>query len=82
MGLLPPGVYQLRFSAVGFETVSPAPITVSVTETATVNITMVVGAQQQTVEVSAAVDPLIQTEGAMEASQSAGWACPDPAGGQ
>jgi hypothetical protein len=64
MGLLPPGVYQLRFSAAGFETVSPAPITVSVTETATVNITMVVGAQQQTVEVSAAVDALIQTESA------------------
>jgi hypothetical protein len=79
MGLLPPGVYQLRFSAAGFETVSN---TISVTETATASITMVVGAHQQTVEVSAAVDPLIQTEGAMEASQSAGWACPDPAGGQ
>jgi hypothetical protein len=44
--------------------VSPAPVTVSVTETTTVNITMVLGAQQQTVEVSAAVDPLIQTESA------------------
>jgi len=64
MGLLPPGVYRLRFSAPGFETVSPAPVTVSVTETATVNITMALGAQQQTVEVSAAVDPLIQTESA------------------
>jgi hypothetical protein len=64
LGLLPPGAYQLRFLAPGFETVSPAPVTVSVTETTTVNITMVLGAQQQTVEVSAAVDPLIQTESA------------------
>jgi hypothetical protein len=46
----------LRFSAAGIETVSPAPNTISVTETATVNITMVVGAQQQTVEVSADPD--------------------------
>ena len=64
VGLLPPGVYQLRFSAPGFETASPAPVTVSVTETITVNITMTVGAQQQSVEVSAVVDPLIQTESA------------------
>src|ERR1700704_3148795 len=33
VGLLPPGVYQLRFSAPGFETAAPPPITVSVTET-------------------------------------------------
>jgi hypothetical protein len=65
VGLLPPGTYQLRFAAPGFETATPPPVTVSVTETRTVNITMVVGAQQQTVEVSAAVDPLIQTESAV-----------------
>lgn len=64
LGLLPPGVYQLRFSAHGFETESPAPVTVSVTETRTMNITMAVGGQQQTVEVSAAVTPLVQSESA------------------
>ena len=64
VGLLPPGVYQLRFVATGFETAAPPPVTVSVTETKTVNIKMAVGAQQQTVEVSADVDQLIQTESA------------------
>src|SRR6266446_4177071 len=64
VGVLPPGVYQLRFLAAGFETASPSPVTVSVAETITLNIKLVVGAQQQTVEVSAAVDPLIQTESA------------------
>jgi hypothetical protein len=64
IGLLPPGAYQLRYSAAGFETASPAPVTVSVTQTLTVNITMTVGAQQQEVQVSATVDPLIQTESA------------------
>jgi len=64
VGLLPPGPYQLRFIAPGFETSAPPPVTVSVTETITFNIKMVVGAQQQSVEVSATVDPLIQTESA------------------
>jgi hypothetical protein len=64
VGLLPPGPYQLRFIAPGFETAAPPPVTVSVTETITLNIKMVVGAQQQSVEVSATVDPLIQTESA------------------
>ncbi|MBV8732943.1 MAG: carboxypeptidase regulatory-like domain-containing protein, partial [Acidobacteriia bacterium] len=64
IGLLPPGVYQLRFMAPGFETVSPTPVTVSVSETITVNIAMRVGAQQQAVDVSSVADPLIQTESA------------------
>jgi hypothetical protein len=64
VGLLPPGAYQLRFQATGFETASPPPVTVSVTEPITVNVTMVVGAQQQTVEVSSEIQPLIQTESA------------------
>ena len=53
LGLLPPGSYNLRFAAPGFETATPPTVNVSVTETVTVNIAMVVGAQQQTVEVSA-----------------------------
>jgi hypothetical protein len=64
VGLLPPGPYQLRFIAPGFETAAPPPVTVSVTETIALNIKMVVGAQQQSVEVSATVDPLIQSESA------------------
>src|SRR5260370_26901335 len=64
VGLLPPGAYQLRFLAAGFETAAPPLITVSVSETITLNIKMVVGAQQQTVEVASTVDPLIQTESA------------------
>jgi hypothetical protein len=63
LGLLPPGSYTLRFSFPGFETAAPPPVDVSVTETITVNITMVVGAQQQTVEISAA-SPIIQAESA------------------
>jgi hypothetical protein len=64
VGLLPPGIYQLRFLAAGFETATPSPVNVSVAQTITLNVKMVVGAQQQTVEVSATVDPLIQTESA------------------
>src|SRR5579862_3216559 len=63
LGLLPPGSYNLRFSFPGFETAAPPPVEVSVAGTITVNITMVVGAQQQTVEISAAA-PIIQAESA------------------
>ncbi len=64
VGLLPPGAYQLKFTAPGFETAAPPPVTVTVSQTTTVNISMVVGAQQQTVQVTAAAEPLIQTESA------------------
>src|SRR5262249_40351501 len=63
LGLLPPGTWTLRFSAPGFESTTPAAVNVSVTETITLNITMVVGAQQQTVEVSASAR-IIQAESA------------------
>ena len=62
LSLLPPGAYQLNFSAKGFKTEVPAPVTVTVTEIRTVNISMVVGTQQQTVEVTAAAVPLVQSE--------------------
>jgi hypothetical protein len=61
--LLPPGTYQLRFSAPGFKTGVPADITVTVTETSTINLSLAPGAQQETVEVSASSE-LLQTENA------------------
>ncbi len=64
LSLLPPGGYQLEFSAKGFKTASPAPVTVNVTEISTVNISMVLGTQQQTVQVTAEAVPLVQAESA------------------
>src|SRR5207245_10009742 len=36
--LLPPGVYQLQFSAKGFKTVVPFDVTITVTEVSTLNV--------------------------------------------
>lgn len=59
--LLSPGNYSLKFSATGFKTSEVASVTVNVTETATVNQALEVGAvtQQVTVESTAQV---LQTE--------------------
>ncbi len=64
LSLLPPGTYKVKFSATGFKTEIPGPVTVTVTEISTVNVTMEIGAQQQTVEVTAAAVPLVQSESA------------------
>ncbi len=64
LSLLPPGSYQLQFSAKGFKTASPAPVTVNVTEITIVSISMVLGTQQQTVQVTAEAVPLVQSESA------------------
>jgi len=61
--LLPPGAYQLRFSAPGFKTGVPDDVKVTVTETSTVNLALSPGAQQETVEVSASGE-VLQTENA------------------
>lgn len=61
--LLPPGAYQLSFSAPGFKTGVPSDITVAVTETSTANFTLLPGAQQETVEVTATGE-LLQAENA------------------
>jgi hypothetical protein len=61
--LLPPGSYQLRFSAPGFKTAIPAELTVTVTETTTVNLALTPGDRQDTVEVSASAE-LLQAENA------------------
>ena len=61
--LLPPGAYALRFSANGFKTGVPEDITVTVTETSTVNLALSPGQQQETVQVMATAAAL-QTENA------------------
>jgi hypothetical protein len=61
--LLPPGAYQLRFSAQGFKTSVPADLAVTVTETSVVNLSLAPGEQQETVEVSAQAE-LLQAENA------------------
>jgi len=59
--LLPPGDYRLRFTATGFKVAEVESVTVNVTETASVNQTLAVGAVTESVEVKANVVTL-QTE--------------------
>jgi hypothetical protein len=61
--LLPPGDYQLRFEAKGFKTVIPPDLRVVVTEISTLNIQMILGEAQETVEVSATAQ-VVQSENA------------------
>lgn len=63
INLLPPGDYQLRFEAVGFKTVVPPVVKVTVTEISTLNVQMILGEQRETVQVSAAVE-LVQAQNA------------------
>jgi hypothetical protein len=51
--LLPPGDYQLRFEAKGFKAVVPPDVRVVVTESSTLDVQMIVGEAQETVEISA-----------------------------
>jgi hypothetical protein len=63
LSLLSPGNYRVKFSAPGFKTSEVSSITVNVTETATVNRALEIGAQTEQITVeSAAVT--IQTENA------------------
>jgi hypothetical protein len=59
--LLPPGSYSMGFSASGFKTASLASVAVTVTETATVNQVLEVGAVTQTVTVESNAQ-VLQTE--------------------
>jgi hypothetical protein len=53
VGLLPPGAYQVRFSATGFKTASVGPVTVTVTETPVLNRVLEIGSQTEQVTVEA-----------------------------
>lgn len=59
--LLPPGNYKVKFAAPGFKTSEIGSVTVTTTETATVNQSLEVGAVTQTVTVESTVETL-QTE--------------------
>ncbi|MGB7845811.1 MAG: TonB-dependent receptor [Candidatus Acidiferrum sp.] len=61
--LLPPGEYELRFEAAGFKTVVPPTLSVTVTETRTLNVQMILGEAKETVEVSATAQ-VVQSENA------------------
>lgn len=59
--LLPPGPYSVKFSASGFKTAEVSRVTVTVTETATLNQALEVGAVTQEVTVSTTSE-VLQTE--------------------
>src|SRR5882762_201778 len=61
--LLPPGEYQLRFADTGFKTLAPPVLKVTVTEISTLNVRMILGEKQETVEVSATAE-LVQSQSA------------------
>ncbi len=61
--LLPPGDYQLQFSASGFKTVIPPAVKVIVTEISTLNVQLVLGETLETVEVNSTVQ-LVQSQSA------------------
>jgi len=63
LSLLPPGDYQLQFSAQGFKTVIPPTVTVVVTEISTLNVQLVLGETVETVEVNSTVQ-LVQSQSA------------------
>ncbi|WP_263384702.1 TonB-dependent receptor [Granulicella arctica] len=63
VGLLPPGLYTVTIAAPGFKTENPGAITVTVTETARVDAKLVLGSQNETVEVSS-LAPSLQVENA------------------
>src|ERR1700733_2645491 len=56
--LLPPGTYDVRFSATGFKTAEVAGVIINVTETPEVNRALDVGAQTEQVTVEAAAETL------------------------
>jgi Carboxypeptidase regulatory-like domain/TonB-dependent Receptor Plug Domain len=61
---LAPGNYSLKFSAAGFKTDEVPSVAVNITETPTVNRTLVIGTQSQEVTVNATTVATVQTENA------------------
>src|SRR5690242_16325146 len=58
IGLLQPGNYRVKFEAAGFKAVEIPSATVTVTETAVLDRTLEVGAQEQTVTVASEVETI------------------------
>jgi hypothetical protein len=63
IGLLPPGSYRVKFEAAGFNTIEVPTVTVTVTETSTLDKRLEVGSQAQAITVEGDVET-IQTTGA------------------
>lgn len=61
--LLSPGEYELRFEAAGFKTVVPPAVKVTVTETTTLNVQLILGLAKEVVEVSETAQ-IVQSENA------------------
>src|ERR1700722_2298586 len=61
IGLLQPGDYRVRFQAAGFEETEVPAVTVTVTETGTLNETLKVGAQTQEVTIQGNVEAVQTT---------------------
>src|SRR5215212_2990430 len=59
---LPVGAYTISVQATGFKTAGVAQFPLSVNQTARVDVTMEVGAVNETVDVTEASSPVIQTE--------------------
>ena len=60
-GLLPPGDYQLKFEASGFNTMEVPSVTIVVTETSVLDQILQVGAETQQVEVRGGETEAVQT---------------------
>jgi Carboxypeptidase regulatory-like domain/TonB dependent receptor len=60
--LLPPGTYRIEVAVTGFKTAITNDLSVSLTETTSINISLAVGSQTETVIVNGP-RPLLQTEG-------------------
>src|SRR5271170_279840 len=63
--LLPPGTYDVRFSASGFKTAEVAGVTINVTETPVVDRVLEVGAQTDQITVEASAETLQTTSSAL-----------------
>ena len=68
LGLLPPGDYSVKFEASGFETTTVPSVTVTVTETGTLDQALHVGAQTQEVTVQANVETVETTNATVGAT--------------
>ena len=76
LGLLPPGTYRLKFEAAGFKSIENPAVTVTVTQTGTLDQTLEVGSQTQEVTIQGNVET-IQTANASVGSTIAGQTVTD-----
>ena len=67
IGLLSPGAYRVKFEAAGFQTIEVPSVTITVTETGTLNRVLTVGAQTTEVTIQADVETVQTTNAAVGA---------------